>query len=685
MSSLWVQSRSPLACPTDTVNRPIPSLQIFITLPDSTIRTIAVQPSDTVLELKAKVIPIETPSTYWMQYGGRPLQDARTVQFVEDKDPEAPVSEAVDEVEENAAIFNPQIAYKYDENGRYKVIKDEHGRPIRDKDGLIRVTRKETVRKEVEGDIKKIGLSEATRNVFERKNQAVQDFITSSCDNLFTTFQKDDNDDDMLFRLCDWTGVPLLFDSGPFFHSLEAAYYCATLVAEGVLRCLTYHAKANMFLVISFLNFVKRNQPPVVIPLLRQWLRVCHSNKDFESIRPELLFLFNCFINASILHFLLHTSSTSRLDRFKAFNNIIGDDNKVLGLFLEASRTGAINELKLAKNTKPHFTSPVVITAPLQQDGASFFGVFLPAPLMINVQSAFSVSTYIEIKATSIEIISTQNTRHAKCWAAKSASSSQLTWPSTSPRTRTASIARGTLPTATCCRSTWRTRICIALSAGSGALVTTRWVYTRREITAKVCSAWPPGGPVMSAPAHATAAASSSHAPGEASVQQCSKEEFLEVVEKLRALTATPPVAEPVNTNMDGSKEAMFDPGRIMNGSLANQSFFDALGMQSPEGEGLDWSMNGKHCWDSLALVEKWTSGGEGEELTNEHLAGMSTAIFHGISDKIFRESGVLGCLNDGDVASLASLLDEADKNRLINQRYYEFFFLFSYHNIGRY
>ncbi|RSL39413.1 hypothetical protein CEP53_014073 [Fusarium sp. AF-6] len=97
-------------------------------------------------------------------------------------------------------------------------------------------------------------------------------------------------------RLCDYTGLPLFWSPGPFSISVEAVYLYAS--SDGQLG---YHTPTNMALIMSFLNFVKKTQPPLVLPLLGAWQRSL-AHPDFQERRSLCAWVFNAMTNTAILH-----------------------------------------------------------------------------------------------------------------------------------------------------------------------------------------------------------------------------------------------------------------------------------------------------------------------------------------------------------------------------------------------
>ncbi|KAI1169435.1 hypothetical protein F4777DRAFT_239052 [Nemania sp. FL0916] len=93
--------------------------------------------------------------------------------------------------------------------------------------------------------------------------------------------------------------LPLRTDPGPLRFSPDAVVNVSALVIDGVNRDIGYHAKNNIFLTMAFLNWVKSNWPPVVVPLLGQWLRISNDGRDFETKISEFRWLLICSINGT--------------------------------------------------------------------------------------------------------------------------------------------------------------------------------------------------------------------------------------------------------------------------------------------------------------------------------------------------------------------------------------------------
>ena len=86
---------------------------------------------------------------------------------------------------------------------------------------------------------------------------------------LGSTLTRKSEDQDRCVRLCDYTGLEIPWSSGPYSMSIEAIYpYVST---RGRIR---YHAAPNVCLIASTLNWIKRQHPSLLLPLVAAWLNV---------------------------------------------------------------------------------------------------------------------------------------------------------------------------------------------------------------------------------------------------------------------------------------------------------------------------------------------------------------------------------------------------------------------------
>ncbi|ENH70659.1 Krueppel like proteinous protein 1 [Fusarium oxysporum f. sp. cubense race 1] len=101
--------------------------------------------------------------------------------------------------------------------------------------------------------------------------------------------------------LCDYTGLPMSWSPGPHSPSLECILPVVLFENQ-----LAYHAPPNVCLVMSFLNWAKRQHIPIVLPLVAVWLKTWDSESAFESRKGRLAWAFTALSNAAILTQAFH-------------------------------------------------------------------------------------------------------------------------------------------------------------------------------------------------------------------------------------------------------------------------------------------------------------------------------------------------------------------------------------------
>ncbi|WKT48784.1 Zinc finger C2H2-type [Fusarium oxysporum f. sp. vasinfectum] len=107
--------------------------------------------------------------------------------------------------------------------------------------------------------------------------------------------------------LCDYTGLPMSWSPGPHSPSLECILPVVLFENQ-----LAYHAPPNVCLVMSFLNWAKRQHIPIVLPLVAVWLKTWDSESAFESRKGQLAWAFNALSNAAILTQAFHVVGTHK-------------------------------------------------------------------------------------------------------------------------------------------------------------------------------------------------------------------------------------------------------------------------------------------------------------------------------------------------------------------------------------
>lgn len=106
---------------------------------------------------------------------------------------------------------------------------------------------------------------------------------------------------DSVKRFCDYTGLEISWTPGPRSMSLEGVYRFVVFNGQ-----LGYHASPNLAMIMTSINYAKKANPPVVLPLLAVWLNG-HNEPDFETRKATWAWAFNALSNASIMHQVLYT------------------------------------------------------------------------------------------------------------------------------------------------------------------------------------------------------------------------------------------------------------------------------------------------------------------------------------------------------------------------------------------
>ncbi|KAI1366965.1 hypothetical protein F5Y08DRAFT_350551 [Xylaria arbuscula] len=240
----------------------------------------------------------------------------------------------------------------------------EDGKPARnDKDGYIRVVRRvplpsglaltwipedvlktrinHTVRREISLESQKIDLGPLNQH-FRSGEPTFEQYVSKCSDSVIRSFKEANGKKNEFERLDDWTGLQLCHNSGPFSMSLDACQNIATLVIDGKHRPLINHAENNLFMTTEAINKIKWWYAPVVMAIIGTWLRILNDSRRFAEKAAELMFLFICFLNCSMLHMVTGISQTSRQARFQFFNRITNSLDDIRALF-EVTRTGRFN------------------------------------------------------------------------------------------------------------------------------------------------------------------------------------------------------------------------------------------------------------------------------------------------------------------------------------------------------
>ncbi|KAF4994612.1 hypothetical protein FGRMN_5681 [Fusarium graminum] len=139
-----------------------------------------------------------------------------------------------------------------------------------------------------------------------------------------------ESEDGWVKRLCDYTGLPLLWTTGPRSLSLESMY--PVVMFEGFPA---YHAPPNVCIIMSSLNWAKRKHPAITLPLVSVWLNACQE-PDFESRKSKWSWAFNALSNCTLMtrEFDLMEDHKSQIERW---SSMTPSDQRAI---LEVLRTG---------------------------------------------------------------------------------------------------------------------------------------------------------------------------------------------------------------------------------------------------------------------------------------------------------------------------------------------------------
>lgn len=96
-------------------------------------------------------------------------------------------------------------------------------------------------------------------------------------------------------RYCDYTGDLLYWNSSPFSLSFEATYPFVVHNEE-----IKYHALPNIAAISTSLNFLKGQNPPIALPVLRSMLDAA-DEADFHLRKRLMSWSFNAMMNVSSL------------------------------------------------------------------------------------------------------------------------------------------------------------------------------------------------------------------------------------------------------------------------------------------------------------------------------------------------------------------------------------------------
>lgn len=144
-----------------------------------------------------------------------------------------------------------------------------------------------------------------------------------------------DLDKPLFSRRCDYTGLPLSWTTGPMSPSMEAVY---PVFLSGT--SVQYHAPTNIAFVMSFLNLVKRQLPPLCLPLAAQWIRILESQVGWHVKYRQLAWVYTAMINVGILAKVY--ASRTHEDRVKMWGSWSPEKQRAV---LESLRTGILSPI----------------------------------------------------------------------------------------------------------------------------------------------------------------------------------------------------------------------------------------------------------------------------------------------------------------------------------------------------
>ncbi|EXM21130.1 hypothetical protein V3481_003206 [Fusarium oxysporum f. sp. vasinfectum] len=133
--------------------------------------------------------------------------------------------------------------------------------------------------------------------------------------------------------LCDYTGLPILWSSGPRSPSLESLY--PVTIFEGALA---YHAPPNVCVIMSFLNWAKRRHPIITLPLASVWLNA--SEDPFDSRKSKWLWAYNALTNTALMHRVFDLGDSHK-EQIQKWGRMDASQRRNI---LEALRTGDMDQ-----------------------------------------------------------------------------------------------------------------------------------------------------------------------------------------------------------------------------------------------------------------------------------------------------------------------------------------------------
>ncbi|KAM0282169.1 hypothetical protein ACHAPQ_011144 [Fusarium lateritium] len=130
--------------------------------------------------------------------------------------------------------------------------------------------------------------------------------------------------------LCDYTGLPTSWAPGPRSPSIESTYPVVQFKGH-----YGYHAPPNACLIMSFINWTKRQHPSIALPLVSVWLKA-YQETNFDARQRQCAWAFNALLNTTIITRSFYAIGTHE-SKFKRWDNLEVSQRRAI---LEMQRTG---------------------------------------------------------------------------------------------------------------------------------------------------------------------------------------------------------------------------------------------------------------------------------------------------------------------------------------------------------
>jgi hypothetical protein len=149
--------------------------------------------------------------------------------------------------------------------------------------------------------------------------------------------------EDRVYMVCDYSGSSLSWAPGPGHSSPEATYQF--VVSEGQVL---YHAPPNLCCILTVLNWLRKQQPVLVLPLLGHFLRL-HQEPDFQLQKAGWAWTYTALRNVSMMNKLFHCTlqHKDQLERWQQW------DQEMQRAVLDCLRTGTFWPGNPGRNLQP--------------------------------------------------------------------------------------------------------------------------------------------------------------------------------------------------------------------------------------------------------------------------------------------------------------------------------------------